>query len=121
MRYWNGYRWVETRSTFIPDVRSHVVIWRQYQQKTRVLPVFSIATYFLRFVLMGGAVVGVIWYGNANHGWSKGQGMLATLLVLVPTLIGWLFVEQVVWNYDLRKRGLSSKKDWWDVNQVPSQ
>jgi hypothetical protein len=79
MRYWNGQRHVETRSTLIPDIRSHVATWRRFQQETRVLPVLSIATYFLRFVLMAAGVVGVLWYGVANHGWSKGPGALSSI------------------------------------------
>lgn len=121
MRYWNGQRYVENRPTLIPDIRSHLAVWRRFQQETRVLPVLSIATYFLRFVLMAAGVVGVLWYGVANHGWSKGQGLLAALLVLVPALIGWLIVERSAWNYDLRRHGLSSEEDRWDVNQFPSQ
>jgi hypothetical protein len=116
MTYWDGQR---RARTFVPDVRSHLAMWRRFREKTGVWPLLSITTYLLRFILMGAGVVAIVWYGNANHGWTRGQGALAALLLMVPILFLWFIVERVAWNHDLCETGVSSEKDVWGTDQFP--
>lgn len=106
--------------TPIAEARSHFAKWEQFKQCAEVWPKLSIATYFVRFVILIGGIISAVRYA-AWHNLTKDQGLIYLLAVLVPFVIIWLFVERAVWNYELREHGISSDAEVWDTDQFPTK
>jgi len=118
MGYWDGTRYRNTQPVLIPDVRQHLLLWRHFNKATGSWPVLSMAAFGIRFVVIIAGVALLLWYGEL-HRFSKGQEFGLALLLLLPATLLWFGVELLVWNYDLRKKGVSSTHDLWSINQFP--
>jgi len=102
----------------IPNIRSHAANWAQFKKSTSVWPVLSITVYVLRFVIVIGGAVSAVQYA-VRHDLTKNQGLFYLLVVLVPSIFAWLFVERAVWNHELREHGISSAGEIWGTDQFP--
>jgi hypothetical protein len=114
MTYLDGWK----GETPIPDARSHVANWTLFRHRARVWPTLSIATYIIRFAILIGGVIYAVRYKMQN-GLAKNQGLFVFLVLLVPLVFIWLFVERAVWNHELRERGISSDGETWGTDQFP--
>ncbi|MGA2377665.1 MAG: hypothetical protein ABSF72_19310 [Candidatus Sulfotelmatobacter sp.] len=117
MAYWDPFY---PARTLFSDIRAHLANWRRFKRATRTWPTISIATYVMRFFLIVGGVVLGIWY-QVRHDLTKGQGLLIYLAVLLPVVFIWFVVEHVAWNFDLRRKGISSDRDIWKIRQFPQE
>jgi hypothetical protein len=75
----------------------------------------------MRFVIIIAGVIASLWYGVARHGWTGNQYYVISFVVLIPICIAWFLLERVAWNYDLRRKGISSNSDVWGVDQFPAE
>jgi hypothetical protein len=117
MTYWDGVR---APRSFIPDVRSHLALWRRFNEQAGTWPILSIATYVLRPMVLAAEIIVLVWYSK-NHGWRRSQNGVAVLLILFPILLIWFIIERIAWNHDLRRNGLSSENDVWAIDQFPEK
>ena len=109
---------LHTARSFRLDVGSHAAIWRQFRSVTGSWPKLSILAYIMRFIAILVCVIVAIWYGE-RHSLTKGQGGLICLAIALPVLGAWFLVEIQIWNYELRQKGISSRKDIWKTDQFP--
>jgi hypothetical protein len=123
MVYWNNLsnRYEPSTPVLLPNIRLHVALWRRFQKVSGRWPTPSIIAYVVRFVIAVGAIVVSLSYGD-RHNLHKGSELLLGS-ALVCSLIGawWFFIELRLWNHDLRREGISSKRDLWDTDQFPSE
>lgn len=106
--------------TFAVDIRDHVSNYRRFKEVSSVWPVVSIATYVARFVVLLAVIIAGIWYGESRR-LSRADSSLLFFIVAVPVVLVWFAVETAGWNYDLRRTGISAKKDIWKVSQFPEE
>ena len=114
MTYLDGWK----GETPIANAQSHIANWSRFKQQMKVWPWLSITTYITRFVLLIGGVIFAVRYVG-RHGMTKDQGIIYLLVVLVPFVFVWLFVERAVWNHELREQGISSDGEVWGTDQFP--
>src|ERR1700746_1191284 len=118
MAYWGGQGY-RAGPTFIPNIRRHMLVWRQFRKASGNWPIFSIITFVMRFVILILGAILCAAYAD-KHRWTRGQGSLVSIAVLLAAFIFWyLLVELNIWNFDLRRAGLGSSRDTWDVDQFP--
>jgi hypothetical protein len=118
MAYWGGQGY-RPGPTIVPNVRRHVLVWRQFRKASGVWPTLSIVSFVMRFVI--GIAGGILCSVYADrHDLTKVQGELVGFAFLLAVFIAWfVVVELSVWNYDLRRAGLSSRRETWNVDQFP--
>lgn len=118
MPYWDvsSYR---RGPTIIPDIRAHSAMWRRFRVATGRWPKLSIIAYVMRFAGMLACIVASFWYG-VKHGLKRGEEGLLVLAISAPFIVIWFLLEIRIWNYELRRSGISSSRDTWDTDQFPS-
>ncbi len=118
---WDGFTYRASSPTIGPSVRTHVALWRRFWKVSGRWPTLSIIAFVVRFIIAIAAIVVSILYDD-RHNLRRGAGFLVFLALLCPSVaIWWFFVELRLWNYYLRREGISSKRDLWDTDQFPSK
>ncbi len=102
------------------DVRNRTATFREYQRRTGVWPSFSIVLYAGRFVVMLLTIVLTCLYGW-RQGASAGEVAWTLVLFLLPTLLLWVGLEVRAWNYELRRKRLSSRGISFGLTQLPRE
>jgi hypothetical protein len=74
----------------------------------------------LRFIWIAVCVIAAIWCGEPR-GLTKGGEGLVCLAICIPVIVVWFLLEIQIWNYELRRSGLSSYRDTWDTDQFPQK
>lgn len=92
--------------------------FKEFRRRTGNWPAFSIAMHVARYVLMLVIISLVFWYGR-QHPESPGQAMLAFLVAAPLFILLWTVLESLVWNYELRARGLTNRGTFLTVKQFP--
>jgi membrane protein YdbS with pleckstrin-like domain len=121
MVYWDGFTYRASSPTIGPSIRNHVALWRRFRKASGRWPTLSIIAFVVRFVIAITAIIISLWFHN-RHNLRRGEGYLVCLaLVCTAVAIWWFFIELRLWNYYLRREGISSKRDLWDTDQFPSK
>jgi hypothetical protein len=104
----------------IRSLPSQNAAFKEYKQRTGEWPVLSIAVYAARFILMFAAISFIFWYGQA-HAESNKKVAIGFLLLALPGIFLWTALETVVWNYDLRRKQLTSPGTYLTTKQFPGK
>lgn len=102
------------------NVNDRMTAFKEYKRRTGVWPVFSVVLHVARFVLMFAAVSFLFWYGR-RPGASVNQITLGFLLVSLPAILLWTLLESVIWNYELRRKQLTSRGTFLTIKQFPGE
>ncbi len=92
--------------------------FREYKQRTGAWPVFSIVMHVMRYVLMFVIVSALFWYGRLHAG-SATQVSLGFLLLAPLFILLWTLLESLIWNYELRRKQLTSRGTFLTIKQFP--
>jgi len=94
--------------------------FREYKQRTGARPVLSIMMHVARYVLMFVIVSVLFWYGRLHAGSSV--HVTIGFLVLAPLFILlWTVLESLAWNYELRRKQLTSRGTFLTIKQFPGE
>jgi hypothetical protein len=104
----------------VRNITSQNAAFKEYRQRTGAWPVLSIAVYAARFVLMFAAISFVFWYGQL-HAESNKKVAIGFLLLALPGIFLWTALETFVWNYDLRRKQLTSPGTYLTTKQFPGK
>lgn len=104
----------------IHNVRDRAAAFKEYKQRTGAWPVPSMALYAGRFVLIFAAISVMFWYGRLHAG-STSQITLKVLLIAPLCIFLWTALEVVAWNYDLRRKQLTSRGMFLTLKQFPGE
>jgi hypothetical protein len=107
-----------TPSMIVRDVRTHAGNWRHFKEATGSSPVLSIVAYIVPFVVAIGGIGLIVFFGTRRHMYRQSLGLWPFILVAFP-FVWRRFVERAVWNHELRRKGISSSIETWDVTQFP--
>jgi hypothetical protein len=94
--------------------------FKEFKRRTGASPAFSVAMHVARYVLMLAIISVVFWYGRL-HPESPGQAMLVFLVAAPLFILLWTVLESLVWNYELRAKGLTDRRTFLTVKQFPEK
>ncbi len=104
----------------IINVRDRLTAFKEFKRRTGAWPVFSIVLHVARYVVMLGIISVLFWYGRQHPG-ESGRTMFAFLVVAPLFILLWTLIESVVWNYELRRKQLTSRGTFLTVKQFPGE
>ena len=103
----------------ILNLRKRSAVFRNYKCLTGAWPVLSALSYAGRFVLLAALVSFLLWYGRLGRP-NVNRVTLYALVGFLPVIFVWNVVETLVWNYELRRRGLIPRGTYLGLTQIPA-